>query len=61
LEFNNELNISVRWHPRQIIREDIRIFTNYRDIFNFEVCDSIGARIEIFLPRQIEGNGSIIW
>jgi hypothetical protein len=57
LEFNNELNFSVRWHPRQIIRKDIRILTNYRNVLNFEVCDSVSARIEIFLPGQIEGNG----
>jgi hypothetical protein len=61
LEFNNELNISVKWHPRQIIGKDIRIFADYRNILNFEACDSISARIEIFLPGQIEGNGSTIW
>jgi hypothetical protein len=61
LKFNNELNIPVWWHSRQIIWKDIGKLTNYRNISYFGVCDSISTRMQIFLLRQIEGSGSIIW
>jgi hypothetical protein len=59
--FNNELNVSVRWHPRQVVWKDIGVLTDYRNIFYLNVCDSISARIQIFLLGQIEGSSSMIW
>jgi hypothetical protein len=57
LKFNDELDVSVWWHSRQVVWKDIGILTDYRNIFYFNVCDSIGTRMEIFLLRQIEGSG----
>jgi hypothetical protein len=61
LKLNNELDVSVWWHSRQITRKDIGILTDYRNIFYFNICDSIGIRVKILLLRQIEGGGSLIW
>jgi hypothetical protein len=61
LKFNNELDISVWWHPRQVVWKDIGILTDYRNIFYFNVCANIGKRVKILLLRQIEGGGSLMW
>jgi hypothetical protein len=61
LKFNNELDVSVWWHSRQVIWKDIGKLTDYRNIFYFDVCDSISARMQILLLGQIEGSGPMIW
>jgi hypothetical protein len=61
LKFDNELDVSVWWHSRQVIWKDIGVLTDYRNIFYFDVCDGISTRVQILLLRQIEGSGSLMW
>jgi hypothetical protein len=60
LKFNDELDVSVWWHSRQVVWKDIGVFTDYRNIFDLDICDSISARVQIFLLRQIKGGDPII-
>jgi hypothetical protein len=61
LKFNNELDVSIWWHSRQVIWKDIRVLIDYRNIFYFDVRDGISTRVQILWLRQIEGSGSLIW
>jgi hypothetical protein len=61
LKLNNELDVSVWWHSSQIVWKDIGILTDYKNIFYFNVCDSIGTRVKKLLLRQVEGGGSLMW
>jgi hypothetical protein len=61
LKFNNELDVSIWWHSRQVIWKDIGILTDYRNIFYFKVYDSIGTRVKKLLLRQVESGGSLMW
>jgi hypothetical protein len=33
VELNNELDVPIWWHPRQIIWKDFGILTDYRNVF----------------------------
>jgi hypothetical protein len=61
LKFNDELDVSVWWHSRQVVWKDIGVFTYYRNILDFDICDGISARVQTLLLRQIKDGDPIVW
>src|SRR6185437_5057315 len=60
LKLDNEFNISIRGHSRQIVWKHIRILTHNKNIFKFNFFYGIGTRVEALLLWQIEYGGSLI-
>jgi hypothetical protein len=45
LEFDYKLDISVWWHTRQLIRENIRVLTHYWNLIKGGDNGRIGTRV----------------